>query len=275
MMDEKRIQTLIREGRQFLHCQSLADQDDFVSDQQLKKPQPPLVKAAMSEQRIMLPRNFEDLDIDGDFTEILSRRHSSRVFTQQPISLLQLSYLLWASQGVKEIRGKRYATLRTVPSGGARHGFETYLIVRMCEGLDCGVYHYLPMEHALEFLHRIDDEEQMISDSLCGQRWASKASVVFYWSLVAYRCEWRYGIRAHRVALIDVGHVGQNLYLGCAALNLGVCGIAAFDDKVCSDIFGLDKDEEFIIYTAPVGTISSADIEKEKGFYRFVEEEGL
>ena len=60
MMDEKRIQTLIREGRQFLHCQSLADQDDFVSDQQLKKPQPPLVKAAMSEQRIMLPRNFED-----------------------------------------------------------------------------------------------------------------------------------------------------------------------------------------------------------------------
>ena len=54
-----------------------------------------------------------------------------------------------------------------------------------------------------------------------------------------------------------------------------VCGIAAFDDKVCSDIFGLDKDEEFIIYTAPVGTISSADIEKEKGFYRFVEEEGL
>ena len=64
-MDEKRIQTLIREGRQFLHCQSLADQDDFVSDQQLKKPQPPLVKVAMSEQRIMLPRNFEDLDIDG------------------------------------------------------------------------------------------------------------------------------------------------------------------------------------------------------------------
>ena len=157
-MDEKRIQTLIREGRQFLHCQSLADQDDFVSDQQLKKPQPPLVKVAMSEQRIMLPRNFEDLDIDGDFTEILSRRHSSRVFTQQPISLLQLSYLLWASQGVKEIRGKRYATLRTVPSGGARHGFETYLIVRMCEGLDCGVYHYLPMEHTLEFLHRIDDD---------------------------------------------------------------------------------------------------------------------
>ena len=106
MMDEKRIQRLIREGRQFLHCQSLVDQDDFVSDQQLKKPQPPLVKAAMSEQRIMLPRNFEDLDIDGDFTEILLRRHSSRVFTQQPISLLQLSYLLWASQGVKEIRGK-------------------------------------------------------------------------------------------------------------------------------------------------------------------------
>ena len=88
MMDEKRIQTLIREGRQFLHCQSIADQDDFVSDQQLKKPQPPLVKAAISEQRIILPHNFEDLDIDGNFTEILSRRHSSRVFTQDRKSVV-------------------------------------------------------------------------------------------------------------------------------------------------------------------------------------------
>ena len=275
MMNEKRVKALIQEGRQFMHCQSLEDQDEFISDQQLKKPQPPLIKAAMRTQQIKLPRNFEALTKIEDFTEILSRRHSSRVFTQKPISLLQLSYLLWASQGVKEIRGKQYATLRTVPSGGARHGFETYLIVKKCEGLKSGAYHYLPMEHALEFLHEVVNDEKIISDSVCGQIWAGKASVVFYWSLIAYRCEWRYGIRAHRVALIDVGHVGQNLYLACAALNLGACGIAAFDDAICSKLFELDVNEEFVVYTAPVGTVNSDDIEKEKEFYRFVEEEGL
>ncbi len=266
---------LIAEGRNFMKSFSTSPYDNFVSDQQLKLPQPPLVKAPMAEQALPLPRNFEDLDLQQDFIALLTERRSSRVYTQQPISLLQLSFMLWATQGIKDIRGKSYATLRTVPSGGARHGFETYLLVQNVEGLQPGAYHYLPLGHQLEFLHTVEDLPAAISISLEGQSWASKASVVFYWSFLPYRCEWRYGIWAHRVALIDAGHVGQNLYLACAALGLGTCAIAAFDMAVCDALFGLDGEEEFTVYAFPVGTISSADQKSEKAFYQFVEDEGL
>jgi SagB-type dehydrogenase family enzyme len=248
---------------------------DFESDQQLKLPQPPLVKAPMSDKALPLPRNFEDLDLKQDFLSLLTERKSSRVYTRQPISLLQLSFMLWAAQGIKDIRGKAYATLRTVPSGGARHGFETYLLVQNVEGLQPGAYHYLPLGHQLEFLHPVDNLPAAISDSLEGQSWAAKAGVIFYWSFLPYRCEWRYGIWAHRVALIDAGHVGQNLYLACAALGLGTCAIAAFDMAVCDSLFGLDSEEEFTVYASPVGTVSPADQKSEKAFYQFVEDEGL
>lgn len=263
------------EGRNWM--KSDFDDEDFVSDQILQKPQPPLVKAAMrgEEARIALPRAFAELPYRRDFLDILRDRHSARVYTQEPLTLLQLSFLLWATQGVKGIRGKSYATLRTVPSGGARHGFETYLLVQNVEGLLPGAYYYLPMEHALEYLHAVDDLEGTIAASLCGQKWASKASVVFYWSFVPYRCEWRYSTRAHRPALIDAGHVGQNLYLACCALSLGTCAIAAFDHGVCCRLFELDGEEEFPVYAAPVGTVRPEDLEAEQAFYSFVEEQGL
>jgi SagB-type dehydrogenase family enzyme len=266
---------LIAEGRKLMKSFSTSPYEDFVSDQQLRLPQPPLLKAPMTGQVVPLPRNFEDLDLQQDFVALLTERKSSRVYTQQSISLLQLSFMLWASQGIKDIRGRSYATLRTVPSGGARHGFETYLLVQHVEGLQPGAYHYLPVQHQIEFLHKVEEMPAAISLSLEGQGWASKASVVFYWSFLPYRCEWRYGIWAHRVALIDAGHVGQNLYLACAALGLGTCAIAAFDLAVCDSLFGLDGEEEFTVYASPVGTISPEDQKSEKAFYQFVEDEGL
>jgi len=275
MLDPEIQKKLIAEGRNFMKSNSLSPYDDFVSDQDLKLPQPPLVKAPMTEQAMPLPRNFEDLNLQQNFITLLTERKSSRVYTQQPISLLQLSFLLWATQGIKDIRGKSYATLRTVPSGGARHPFETYLLVQYVEGLQPGAYHYLPLGHQLEFLHPVEDLPGAISLSLEGQHWAAKASVIFYWSFVPYRCEWRYGIWAHRPALIDAGHVGQNLYLACTALGLGTCAIAAFDTALCDALFGLDGEEEFIVYTSAVGTISAANQKLEKVFYQFVEDEGL
>ncbi len=143
------------------------------------------------------------------------------------------------------------------------------------EGLQPGAYHYLPLNHELEFLHPVEDLPAVISDTLVGQSWANKASVVFYYSFVPYRAEWRYGIWAHRVVLIDAGHVGQNLYLACAALGLGTCAVAAFDMELSDQIFGLDGEEEYTIYTFPVGTISATDKKEEKAFYQFVEDEGL
>lgn len=275
MLDPETQKKLITEGRDFMKSDHNNAYDTFETDQNLKLPQPQLVKAPMRDQALELPRNFEDLDLQQDIIKLLTDRKSSRVYTQQPISLLQLAFLLWATQGIKDIRGKSYATLRTVPSGGARHGFETYLLVQNVEGLQPGAYHYLPISHQLEFLHPVENLSETITTSLEEQSWASNASVIFYWSFVPYRCEWRYGIWAHRPALMDAGHVGENLYLACTALGLGTCAIAAFDMKVCDALFALDGEEEFTVYAAPVGTISVENQKSEKAFYQFVEDEGL
>ena len=239
-MDEKMIQEITQRGRDFLKSQDTMEMErngleGYQTDQELKRPQPPLVKAPMTDSPIDLPRDFENLGMEDNLVQLLLKRKSSRVYTQEDMSLLQLSFLLWGTQGVKDIRGKSYATLRTVPAGGARHPFETYLLVRQVEGLVPGMYHYLPMTHQLELLSAQEDPQALLDfaeESLCGQRWAAKANVVFYWSFVPYRSEWRYGIFAHKLIMADVGHVVENLYLACAALGLGTCGIGAYDQAL-------------------------------------------
>ena len=278
MIDKRLQDKIISKNRDFM--KGYRDDDPYMerfeSDQDLKRPQPPLVKPAMAGEhaKIVLPKDFSRLSMKNQLVDLIRDRHSARVYTQESLSLEQLSFLLWATQGVKALRGTAYATLRTVPSGGARHEFETYLLISKVDGLAAGAYHYLPMEHALELLHPVENMEAVISDALCGQSWAAKANVVFFWAMVAYRAEWRYGI-AHRPALIDAGHVGQNLYLGCTGLGLGTCSIAAFSHELCNQVFGLDGEEEFVVYTAPVGTIRESDKAREQAFYQFVTDEGL
>ena len=273
-MDEREIRERIHAGREFIRTWERPGDEEYQSDQDKRLPQPPLAKAAMTDHALELPKNFEQLDLKKDVVELFYSRKSSRVYTRERLSLLQLSWLLWATQGVKSIRGKSYATLRTVPCGGARHPFETYLLVRRVEGLKPGKYHYLPLENQLEYLGEVENIEDVIDKSLCDQHWVKKSSVVFYWSFVPYRTEWRYGIFSHRGSLVDMGHVGENLYLACSALNLGTCGIGAYDQNLCDTLFDLDGEEEYIIYTETVGTIRAEDKDAEKDFYKFVEEAG-
>lgn len=278
MLEQKIQKELIAKGRAFLRGYRDNDpyMEDFESDQDLKLPQPPLVKAPMAQDgNRILPKDFSELPMLHNLPQLIESRRSARIYTQEEMSLTQLSFLLWACQGIKSIRGKSYATLRTVPSGGARHPFETYLMVRKVEGLKPGAYHYLPMEHALEFLHEVEDMDAKINESLCEQSWAAKANVVFYWSIVPYRAEWRYGIYAHRVALMDAGHMAENLYLACSGIGLGCCAIGAFSDELCNRLFSLDGEEEFMLYVVPVGTVRRCDRAAEQAFYKFVEEDNL
>ena len=277
MLEHDVQEKIIRQNRTFMKGIRREDPyfDSFQSDQDQKLPQPPLVKAPMAEKeyRIDLPRNFDSLAMKDTLPQLLARRRSSRVYSGEAMTLQQLSFLLYATQGITGIRGRQYVALRPVPSGGARHPFETYLLVQQVTGLTPGAYHYLPMTHQLEYLGTPDDMDQSIRSALLEQAWAAQANVLFFWSVVAYRAEWRYGIYAHRTALIDVGHVGQNLYLSAGALGLGACAIAAFQDEICSSLFGLDGTEEFIVYTAVVGTVRGEDAAREKAFYAFLDED--
>ncbi len=247
----------------------------YLTDQEKKLPQPPLVKEPMTENIMDLPKDFSSLDIDGDFLHVINSRESHRVYTGESMTVTELSYLLWCTQGIKDIRGRAYATLRTVPCGGARHEFECYMAVKNVEGLEPGLYHYLPMHHQIEFLHSQEDLEKFMADSLCGQAWTSRANVVFYYSAVFYRAEWRYGPTAHRVLLIDSGHITENMYLAATSIGLGGCAIGAVDGKLTDSAFGLDGIEEAMFYAMPVGKITESDRAKEKEFYAFVTERDL
>lgn len=256
-MDQNKIDVLIQNGRDFMKM-PIEDQE-YHSDQELKKPQPPLVKAPMRSKAIDLPIDFEALTIESDFLKIINTRKSDRVYTQAPVSLLELSYLLWCAQGIKEIRGNNYATIRTVPCGGARHQFETYLALQNIEDLSDGLYHYLPMTHQIEYLNPKEEMKPFIDVALGDQAWANKANINLFLSVVPYRCEWRYGIYAHRVALVDAGHISQNLYLAANSIGLGGCGVGYINQSILDEAFELDGKEEFIFYAFPIGTIDRTE----------------
>lgn len=267
----KELQELLKERR--LLCKN-PNIIDYVSDQEQKIPQPPLYKEPVSDIIIPLPVNYDELNIHHNFLDIINNRKSSRVYTGEGITLLQLSYLLWCTQGVKEIRGKSYATIRTVPSAGARHPFETYLYINKVEGLKEGLYHYLPQNHSLEFIKEIENSHEFINESVHGQVWAVKADVIFYYGYIPYRGEWRYSIGSHRVALMDIGYVSENLYLACTSINLGSCAIGSCSEH-SNEVIGLDGYDEFLILAHTVGTVKEEDQIKEKSHYKFVEEQGL
>jgi len=267
-MPNEKTKDLIQKGRDYMKLR--IEEGEEPSDQEQKLPQPPLCKARGSEEVIDLPHDFASLESKKTFLNILNNRESRRIFSDEPLSLLQLSYLLWTTQGVKSIRGMNYATFRTVPCGGARHEFETYLIIRNVEGLKAGAYHFLPLTHQLEFLHEIPAIEIAIKENLSEQGWASSASVVFFWSVVPYRGEWRYSIYAHRVMLIDSGYISQNLYLACESLGVGTCAVASFDFDLCNQQFGLDGNDEFILLASPVGTLTAQERAKTRDPYAYI-----
>ena len=90
-----------------------------------------------------------------------------------------------------------------------------------------------------------------------------------------HRDEWRYGDFAHRIALVDLGHIGENIYLASTSIGLGTCGIGVCVTSICDAVFELDGEEEFILYAQPIGKVKKEDFTKEKSFYEFVEKEGL
>lgn len=272
-MNEEEKRQRIQAGRDFIR--PTAAEEDEKTDQELKKKQPPLVKAPMRQERMILARDFSALERDNDFLHIINTRRSHRIYAGKPMNILQLSYLLWCAQGIEGIRGKSYATLRTVPCGGARHEFECYMILRNVKGLKDGCWHYLPWYHAAEFLHGSEHLKEDTDQAVLGQVWADKANVLFVFSYVCCRAEWRYGTQAARMVMNDMGHVSENLYLAGTSLGLGVCGIGAIDGPYCDRLFELDGKEEFSLYAVSVGTIDAKDLDREEDIYAFVREQGL
>ena len=223
------------------------------SEQVNKVIQPDLEMACDEQGKIIdLPMPEEIPPITIDFMALVELRTSVRDYQNVPISLLELSYLLWCTQGVKQVLGNK-ATLRTVPSAGARHALETYLLIHNVEGLKPGLYRFLGLEHKLIEVNLAENISEEIIKACLGQSFIAKSAVTFLWMAQASRMTWRYGERGYRYLHLDAGHVCQNLYLAAQVIGCGMCAIAAFDDEYMNKVLGLDGEERFVVYIAALG----------------------
>ena len=248
---------LIKQHREFLKDTLRKEYDFSRTDQHKGVPGPPIQKPFDPAARRVSLLSLADWkgEIPGiELESAIINRESRRHYLPDALSLAELSFLLYSTQGVRQA-SHPLVSLRTVPSAGARHSFETYLLIRNVVGVDPGLYRYLPLEHELVFLGEVENMEMRVSLACFGQQFVGGGAVTFVWATIPYRMEWRYGPLAHRVILIDVGHVCQNLYLACEAIGAGTCGIAAYDQQEVDELIGVDGEEEFTVYMAPVGKV--------------------
>jgi SagB-type dehydrogenase family enzyme len=216
-------------------------------------PQPPLeMEYDLLKPKVNLPSPRNLTFGKMSLIEAISSRESVRKYINTTLTLDELAYLLWCTQGVKAKR-PGFATVRTVPSAGARHAFETYLLINRVNGLEPGLYRYLALEHILlEISLRPSVVDETVAGCL-GQGFVGTSAVTFIWIADVQRMKWRYGDRGYRYLHLDAGHVCQNLYLSAGSIECGVCAIAAFDDDVINQVIGVDGRKQFVIYIATVG----------------------
>lgn len=225
------------------------------------------IRPTDQQERLAMPpmavrRGGEEVDLPewevSPLSNLLENRCSRRKYGGSPLTQEELSFLLWAAQGVKT--ANEYRTLRTAPSGGARHPLELYAFVNRVEGLKPGLYHYLALEGRLERLGCRVNQADQLAYALAGQVFAGNAPVCLVWTAVPYRSEWRYDNMGHKDILLDAGHSCQNVYLACEELKLGCCALAAYDQEAMDELLGLPfsgptdaREAEFAVYACCVG----------------------
>lgn len=256
-MKTKPYDDAIRERRALLKSSGIGIQREEWEPPQRKGVSPPPLEKPYPEDGVLIElKKFEKADFGTvSLAKAIAHRESRRKYVPEALKLEELSFLLWATQGVNSVDQNRVWTKRTVPSAGARHPFETYLIINRVDGVEPGVYRYLPLEHKLLLVNSDRPLPAKISEACWGQAFVGQSAVVFVWATIPYRAEWRYSVIAYKGIAVDVGHICQNLYLACEAVSAGTCAILAYDQTAMDALIGVDGEDEFTIYLAPVGKI--------------------
>jgi SagB-type dehydrogenase family enzyme len=243
--------------REFLKSKRWDEWETLDTDQRRDVPMPPPQKPPPEGAELVDLVAPEDLAVGAmPLLEAIRRRKSHRRYTTEPLTLEELSFLLWATQGAREIvrqQGRTYV-MRTVPSAGARHPFETYLLANRVTDLEPGLYRYLPVDHKLCALGA---EADLVGSmhSACFEQYVGDSAVTFVWTAIPYRTEWRYVILSPKLIALDAGHVCQNLYLAATAIGAGACAIGAYNQAAMDAVLALDGEDEFVIYMATVGKV--------------------
>jgi SagB-type dehydrogenase family enzyme len=176
--------------------------------------------------------------------EALLKRRSVRSYKKEKLTLNELSQLLWSAQGITAQWGGR-----TCPSAGATYPLEIYIAVGEVSGLESGVYHYLPEEHAIEKVLNKDVRKEL-TEAAWSQEYILSAPLNIIIAADYKRTTRRYGERGIRYVHYEVGHCGQNIHLQCEALGLGTVVIGAFSDEKVKKILNIKEEPQYIM---PVG----------------------
>jgi len=196
------------------------------------------------EMVVTLPEPRHDSDVSVE-QSMLSRR-SVRSYTTEPLTLQDVSQLLWAAQGITDSLGRR-----TAPSAGALYPLEIYAVAGNIRDLSPGVYKYDPGKHQLEKVMDGDIRLELSAAALA-QGSVKNGAIAFVFTAVYERTTVKYGERGERYVHIEVGHAAQNLCLQATAMGFGVVTVGAFDDEKVAEVLNLPEDEK-PLYILPVG----------------------
>jgi SagB-type dehydrogenase family enzyme len=246
---------MVKDGQRFLKSPINSPADLMESDEDKGIEAPPIQKPYPSGADLLDLITPEGFSLgETPLMTVLRNRKSRRKYVDTALTLEEISFLLWAVQGVRHVSEKAPVTLRTVPASGGIHAFETYLVVNRVENIQTGLYRYLPIEHKLLLVSQVSPEwlERLVY-ACRGQEFVSKGAVVFIWTTIPYRSEWRYANEAHKAIALASGHVCQNLYLASEAIGAGTCAITAYAQREIDSLVGADGQDEFTVYIAPVG----------------------
>jgi SagB-type dehydrogenase family enzyme len=185
---------------------------------------------------------------DGSMSveKALHKRRSVREFLKAPLTLAEISQLLWAAQGITYPEG-----LRTTPSAGALYPLEIYLVVGNITDVTPSVYKYFSKSHEMRKVIA-GDIRQKLSEASLGQESIRNAACIVIFTANYERTRWKYGERGIRYTHIEVGHASENVFLQAVALDIKSVVIGAFSDGKVKDLLRL-PDEEDPIYIMPLG----------------------
>ncbi len=199
----------------------------------------------MQQQKISLPPPVFQGEVSTE--EALSLRRSVRSYLDEPLELEWISQMLWAAQGITlDASG-----FRTAPSAGATYPLEIYVAAGNVNGLDPGLYRYIPEDHSLVHVAEQDLRDK-ISDAALGQASVREAPAVFIVTADYARTAGRYGERATRYVHMEVGHASQNVCLQAITFGLGTVIVGAFQDNQLKRVLDLPRNEDPLILI-PVG----------------------
>ncbi|MEW6232013.1 MAG: SagB/ThcOx family dehydrogenase [Chloroflexota bacterium] len=210
--------------------------------------QPAQYKEYARAQVIPLPpaRGSRGLSLE----EAIERRRSVRDYSGEPMTVEELSRLLYYTCGINEERWGQ--GLRAAPSAGALYPIEVYPVVHHVADLAPGLYHYSYPNHALERLKEGDYRLSMVRHGV-GQEFLGWANVVLVLAAIFQRTRWKYQERTYRYVLLEAGHIGQNAYLAATSMGLGACAVGAFFDDDLNRLLEVDGTQEAVVYLLAVG----------------------